>query len=188
MMAFPADLHSLNPFDAPPSQPMRSPVEADLFRAAMRELAAGVTIIATGSGDGRRGLTATAVCSVSADPPTLLVCVNRSTEGHAAIAEAGIFSVNVTAAHHRPLADRFAGRHGVRGAERFEAGAWTVLETGAPILTDAVAAFDCVVARTVDWTTHTIYLGAVVAARVAPERAALLYRSGAFADLPAPAA
>ena len=159
-------------------------VDAAGFRAAMRELAGGVTIITADGPAGPRGLTATAVCSVSAEPPTLLVCVNRASEGHAAIRAAGAFCVNVTAAEHRPLAEHFAGRGGVRGAERFRLGRWGVLATGAPVLDDALSAFDCRVVQTIDHGTHTVFLGAVLAARTAgPQRAALLYRAGAFSAL-----
>jgi flavin reductase (DIM6/NTAB) family NADH-FMN oxidoreductase RutF len=156
-------------------------VDAGEFRAAMRELAAGVTIVTAGTADGRRGLTATAVCSVSADPPTLLVCVNRSTEGHAAIAQSRAFCVNVVGAEQRSLAERFAGRDGTHGAERFAFGRWDRLVTGVPVLGDAVAAFDCRVIEALSWTTHTIFIGAVAATRVSPARPSLIYRAGAFA-------
>lgn len=151
------------------------------FRVAMRELAAGVTIITAGREHGRRGLTATAVCSVSADPPTLLVCINRSAEGHAAITESGSFCVNVIAVEHQRLAERFAGRDGARGAERFEHGEWRALATGAPVLADAIAAFDCKLVQAIDAGTHTVFIGAVTATTVSPQRAALLYRAGSFA-------
>ncbi|MDQ0513227.1 flavin reductase family protein [Ancylobacter amanitiformis] len=172
-----------SPDPTPPASSTRAPDAAGAadFRAAMRELAAGVTIITAGREDGRRGLTATAVCSVSADPPTLLVCVNRSAEGHAAIRESGAFCVNVIAAEHQCLAERFAGRDGARGAERFEHGEWRALATGAPVLADAVAAFDCQVIQAIDAGTHTVFLGAVTATTVSPQRAALLYRAGTFA-------
>ncbi|WP_246519938.1 flavin reductase family protein [Ancylobacter lacus] len=151
------------------------------FRAAMRELAGGVTIITAAGPNGPRGLTATAVCSVSAEPPTLLVCVNRATEGHGAIDGAGSFCVNVTATEHRDLAEHFAGRGGLRGAERFLHGRWDTLATGAPVLADALAAFDCRVIQRLDWGTHTVFLGAVAATRIAAaERPALVYRGGAF--------
>lgn len=163
-------------------------VDIAAFRAAMRELAAGVTIVTAGAGDGRRGLTATAVCSVSVEPPTLLACINRATEGHAAIAESGAFCVNVVAAEHRVLADRFAGRDGARGASRFDVGDWDSLETGAPALGDALAVFDCRVVETIEWGTHTIFIGAVVGTRTRvalaeadPAAHGLVYRAGAFA-------
>ncbi|MFK8250630.1 flavin reductase family protein [Ancylobacter terrae] len=156
-------------------------VDAGAFRTAMRELAAGVTVVTASGADGPRGLTATAVCSVSADPPTLLVCVNRATEGHAAIRAAGFFCVNVMAHEHRGLAEHFAGRSGLHGAERFAHGAWGRLVTGAPVLEDALVAFDCRVVETLERGTHTVFLGAVVATRAAaPERPALVWRGGAF--------
>lgn len=166
---------------ADPHSKMPAMVDAADFRTAMRELAAGVTIVTAGSDIGRRGLTATAVCSVSADPPTLLVCINRDAEGHAAITASGAFCVNVIAAEHRGLAERFAGRDGARGAERFDRGEWNALVTGAPVLADALAAFDCRVIQATDWGTHTVFLGTVVATTASPERAALLYRAGCFA-------
>lgn len=156
-------------------------VDAATFRNAMRELTAGVTVVTALGPDGPRGLTATAVCSVSADPPTLLVCVNRETEGHAAIRAAQAFCVNVTAQEHRPLAEHFAGRSGLRGAERFAHGAWRTLVTGAPVLEDAIAAFDCRVVEALDWGTHTVFLGAVAATHAAdPARPALVWRGGTF--------
>lgn len=160
-------------------------VDPVAYRAAMRELAAGVTIIAAGSGEHRRGLTATAVCSVSAEPPTLLVCINRATDGHAAISLGGAFSVNIIGPEHRALADRFAGRNGIHGMERFAEGRWDTLATGAPVLTDALAVFDCRLVHAVDWTTHTVFLGTVVATRISAERPALVYRAGSFSHLPA---
>jgi flavin reductase (DIM6/NTAB) family NADH-FMN oxidoreductase RutF len=169
------------PSHAVPSACLPPVVAASDFRAAMRELAAGVTIVTAGREAARRGLTATAVCSVSTDPPTLLVCVNRDAEGHAAIMASRTFCVNVIAAEHRALAERFAGRDGARGADRFDVGEWRSLSTGAPVLADAVAAFDCHVIHAIDCGTHTVFLGAVTATTTSPERAALFYRAGAFA-------
>jgi flavin reductase (NADH) len=119
------------------------------FKHAMRRLAAGVTIVTTAGGDGRAGLTATAVCSLSADPARLLVCVNRDAAPNAAIAASGRFCVNVLALRHRALALRFAGATGVAGDDRFARGKWGKAATGAPVLLDALASFDCAVwART----------------------------------------
>src|SRR5260221_14628000 len=117
------------------------PIDPELFKAGMRQLASGVTIIATRLGDQRRGLTATAVCSVSADPPTLLCCVNRQSTPHDMIQAAGCFSINVLAVDDAELAARFAG--GESGESRFETGSWGKLGAGAPILESALASFDC---------------------------------------------
>jgi flavin reductase (DIM6/NTAB) family NADH-FMN oxidoreductase RutF len=154
------------------------------FLAAMRTLPTGVSIIAAGNGLHRRGMTASAVCSISTEPPTLLASVNQGTDTHAQIRNTGCFSVNVIAAEHLELAKRFAGRHGIYGAERFAAGSWDILETGAPTLTDALATLDCRVAHELAWATHTIFLGTVVATRVRASGSALVYRAGAFIELP----
>jgi flavin reductase (DIM6/NTAB) family NADH-FMN oxidoreductase RutF len=155
-------------------------VDSGLFRSAMRELPGSVTIVTAGEGHDRRGLTATAICSLSVDPPSLIACVNRQTDGYAAITRYGAFCVNVIAAEHEALADRFAGRDGARGVERFEKGVWTTLVTGAPVLEDALAAFDCEVIEAIDYSSHTVFIGGVRATSVAQHRAALVYRAGAY--------
>jgi flavin reductase (DIM6/NTAB) family NADH-FMN oxidoreductase RutF len=155
-------------------------VDSGLFRRVMRELPGSVTIVAAGEGADRRGLTATAICSLSVEPPSLIACVNRRTEGHAAITRYGAFCVNVISAEHEALADRFAGRDGARGVERFAHGVWTTLVTGAPVLEGALAAFDCEVIEAVDYSSHTVFIGGVRAALAAPRRSALVYRAGAY--------
>ena len=95
----------------------------------------------------------------------------------------GTFCVNVTASEHAPLALRFSGKDGVHGAEKFLEGRWLELATGSPVLADAPAVFDCELVSAVNYRTHTIFIGGVVASQVSPGRSALLYRNGAFADL-----
>jgi flavin reductase (DIM6/NTAB) family NADH-FMN oxidoreductase RutF len=158
-------------------------VEPAAFRAAMRELAAGVTIVTSGEGVNRRGLTATAVCSLSADPPTLLACINRDAECHRAILDHGMFCVNVLGAGGEGLAARFAGRDGVRGVDRFLRGSWSALATGAPVLEDAVASFDCSLREVLDGGTHSIVIGQVEALAVGASQPALVYRAGLFSHV-----
>jgi len=153
------------------------------FRAAMREMAGAVSIIAAGCGSHRRGMTATAVCSLSAQPPALLVCVNKDTECHKAILEHGAFSVNVLGADAEPLANRFAGRDGSRGLERFAAGRWGALSTGAPVLHDAVSVFDCTLRQSFDGGTHSVFIGDVASVATQAGQAALVYRGGRFATV-----
>jgi flavin reductase len=140
-------------------------VEPELFKTGMRRFAAGVTIITTTVDGIRRGLTATAVCSVSVAPPTLLCCVNRQSSAHDAILASGLFAINVLAAADRDLAERFGGTE--LGEARFATGEWGVLRTGAPILKTALVGFDCRMTQAIDGTTHTIFLGEVVAQSVA---------------------
>jgi flavin reductase (DIM6/NTAB) family NADH-FMN oxidoreductase RutF len=150
------------------------------FKSAMRRLAAGVTIVATGGRAGRDGLTATAVCSLSAEPPQLLVCVHRGSAPNAAIARARRFSVNVLATRHKALALRFAGATGAQGEERFAHGEWDVAATGAPVLADAIAWFDCTLVDAIQSGTHTVFIGRVRAAHARKNGAPLLYAAGAF--------
>lgn len=158
-------------------------VETAVFREAMRRLAAGVTIV-TAVHDGEKGgLTATAVCSLSADPPQILVCVNRSAHAHDLIHKGDRMCVNVLAHDQQILAARFAGQGGVTGAERFLAGDWIADKTGVPVLSDALASFECVVAERVSASTHTIFIGKVVGVRVRAAGRPLLYASGAYAGV-----
>ena len=148
------------------------------FREGMRQLAAGVTIVTTAVGDARNGLTATAVCSLSAEPPMLLACVNREAGAHAPTLQSRVFCVNVLGAKHLDLAAQFASSS--RIPERFTIGDWGTLATGAPVLMDALASFDCLLGQTLKAETHTVLTGRVQAVRVDPAQEPLLYSRGAF--------
>lgn len=153
-----------------------------LFRAGMRRLAGGVTIITSLDAEGRRcGITATAVCSLSTDPPSLVACVNRETSIAAVVEQRGVFAVNVLATAQRAVAETFAGRTGHQREDRFSVGDWGVAETGAPVLADAAVSFDCRLAEAVTFGTHMILIGKVAATRCAEgEAPPLLYGDGAF--------
>ena len=157
-------------------------MSADLqnFKLGMRRLAAGVCLITTRCADGsRRGLTATAVCSVSASPPTLLCCINRSNSSYDAIRTAGHFAVNVLSLEDRPLADLFASP--VSADEKFASGLWYPRVTGAPLLESALAAFDCRVSQDVAVGTHGILFGEIHAVRIREAGGKpLLYAHGAY--------
>lgn len=157
-------------------------IDAIQFKAAMRCLAGHVCLITTLSPDGARaGLTATAVCSVSADPPTLLACVNRNSASFRAIQASRIFAVNVLALESRHLANRFASP--MAAEQKFADGEWVRAITGAPVLRDALVSFDCRVASAVDVGTHGILLGAIEAARPRGDRSRpLLYAHGSYGE------
>jgi flavin reductase (DIM6/NTAB) family NADH-FMN oxidoreductase RutF len=150
------------------------------FRTVMRELAGAVAIVTAGVGQDRRGLTVTALCSLSVDPPSLIVCVNKHTEGHKMILQYGSFCVNMAAAEHRAIADCFAGVTGCHGVERFAGSRWTTLVTGAPVLASAIAVLDCVVIDRLDRGSHTVFIGGVQAVQSDPNRPALVYRAGLY--------
>src|SRR4029453_753892 len=156
-------------------------VDTAAFKRGMRHLAASVTLITTRHHELRGGLTATAVCSVSAEPPQLLVCVNKSASAHDPIGEAGFFCVNILAPAHRRIAERFAGMDGVEGDERFrDMGEWSSLSTGAPVLKGCPVSFDCRLVSELSAGSPTIYIGEIVDLALDPAAPALLYCDGVF--------
>jgi flavin reductase (DIM6/NTAB) family NADH-FMN oxidoreductase RutF len=139
--------------------------EGAAFRLAMREFANGVALVTTGQGEQRTGCTATSLCSLSLDPPSLLVCITRTSATLAALRANKTFGINILGGAHQNLADRFAGRSGVRGAARFAGTDWMTLVTGAPLLAEALASIDCEVEEVLDRHTHAIVIGRVAAVR-----------------------
>jgi len=126
------------------------------YRDAMARLGAAVNIIATDGPGGRRGFTASAVCSVTDDPPTLLVCMNRTSDSAPAFLENRVLCVNVLTAEQQELSSIFAGFTPIPSEERFTAGSWTTLETGSPVLEGATVSFDCRVIQVTDVGTHHV--------------------------------
>jgi flavin reductase (DIM6/NTAB) family NADH-FMN oxidoreductase RutF len=156
-------------------------IDAVAFKKGMRHLAASVTLITTRHKDLRGGLTATAVCSVSAEPPQILVCVNKTASAHDTIGQAGFFCVNILAPDHRKIAERFAGMDGVEGDDRFnDMGEWSTLTTGAPVLKGCPVSFDCKLVTEVKAGTHTIYIGEIIDLTLDAAAHALLYADGNF--------
>lgn len=151
------------------------------FRQAMRTFSSGVAIVACGEGEARGGCTVTSLASLSLAPPTLFVCLARSSSTLALLREAGAFSVSLLAARHEALAHRFSGRSGVQGPRRFDGADWITLSTGAPVLADALSAFDCLVEEVIERHSHAIVLGAVVSLREGVAEPGLAHRHGAYA-------
>lgn len=165
-------------------QSRQSLVSAQDFRLGMRRLAGACAIVTTGARhEGRTswaGLTATAIASVSADPPRLLVCVNRNVWAHGQIAAGGSVGINVLGKSSEQLAMRFAGGK-CAPHEKFAEGRWLTSVTGAPLLADAIAAFDCHVAEIVAASSHDIFICDVLAVRAAAEaEQPLIYFNGGF--------
>lgn len=155
------------------------------FRLGMRQLAAAVNVITTAHDGSRAGMTATAVMSLTADPPQIGIAVNRNNASYHAITAAKAFAVNVLSHSQADVAGLFAGAQGIRGEERFTTGAakWGTLETGAPVLLDCAATFDCEVVQEVELSSHTLMIGLVQGIRVEPTTTPLLYMDGAWASL-----
>jgi flavin reductase len=155
-------------------------VAAAPFRDAMSRLGAAVHVVTTAGPGGKTGFTATAVCSVSDAPPTLLVCLNRKSQGGPILRENKVFCVNTLDADGQPVADVFAGRTGAFNAQRFAVGSWSVLKTGAPVLAESVVAFDCRVVEIRAVASHNVIFGAVVDIRLGPAGPALVYHNRAY--------
>ncbi|WP_344868375.1 flavin reductase family protein [Amycolatopsis ultiminotia] len=150
----------------------------DSFRAAIGHFASGVTVVSAATGSRRFGATVSAVSSLSLEPAMLLVCLNRQTGTAAAITRAGFFGVNVLAENQAHLAARFAGR----AVGKFDDVPVTPGHHGQPLLTGALAHYECRVAEQVQAGTHTVFIGEVHHA-AAREGKPLAYFRGRFGTL-----
>ena len=128
---------------------------SEAFRTGMRQLASGVSIITGGTGEAPVGLVATAVCSVSVEPPTLLVSISRTASAYPVIEASGRLCVNILGTNHDELVARFTNSE--RRAERFTGASWRLRPDAPPVLDDALAAFDCRVVERFSYATHVIF-------------------------------
>ena len=141
-----------------------APAPAADYTGAMAAAVTGVSVVTTDGAGGRMGLTVSSTASVSADPPTLLVCIRRSSPIVPRIRAHGTFAVSILGVDQAAIADTFAGRPADGAPYDFAAARWETGVTGAPLLAGAAATFDCVVASTVEAATHTVVIGEVVQA------------------------
>jgi len=159
-------------------------VSPEAFRAAMRGFMGVVSIMTVGRGEQATGLTVTTGSSLSAEPPMIFACINRTSSSFAVLKADGQFGWQVLGAQHEALAHRFSGRTGVRGPDRYDGSEWLTMPTGVKLLADAPAAFDCAVEDMFDRETHTIVLGRVRAVHATDGRGSLLYRHSSYLILP----
>ncbi|RKK02280.1 flavin reductase [Pseudoroseomonas wenyumeiae] len=151
------------------------PVTRQEFRQAMARLGAAVNVITSAGPGGLAGMTASAVCSVTDDPATILVCINRNSDNNAIIKKNGVLCVNVLSAGQQEVSDVFAGATGCTTEERFRTGIWEAMETGSPVLVDAAVVLDCVVDEVLEKGTHSVFFAHIVALRVSEPGSALMY-------------
>lgn len=159
-------------------------IDIPTFRQTMALFPGAVTLITTGSGDLRRGITATAVCSVTDSPPTLLVCVNRKTGTCDQIMQSGRFSVQLLTEEHADLAMTFAGVGGLTGLAKFDKTNWGECPTGQPQYLDALASISCEVTSSTENGSHQVFFGRIEHA-TAKEGEALIYAKSQFHRLAA---
>jgi flavin reductase (DIM6/NTAB) family NADH-FMN oxidoreductase RutF len=155
-------------------------VSSDDFRGAMRLLAGGVSVITAGRGREITGMTVTSVTSLSVDPPTLIVSINRDSSSWPLIKRLGFFGVNILNADQIDIAERFTGKGGLKGAERFFGAQWFTRASGVPLLAGALAAVDCEVEDVVERHSHAIVIGRVLELQTSTRTAALVYWQGQY--------
>jgi flavin reductase len=144
----------------------------------MARLGAAVNIITTDGPAGKGGFTASAVCSVTDEPPTLLLCMNRGATAAPRLKENGTVCINVVGHTQKEAAMVFAGVTKCPMEERFLAGTWTTLATGAPALDGALESLDCRITEIVEKGTHLVIFAEVEAIRLgADDEHALIYFS-----------
>ena len=150
-------------------------VSGDLFKALMRNIASSVAVITTNQAGKPHGMTATAICSVSADPATILIVVNRSTRSHPIISVAKTFTVNILADHQHAIGARFASKHD----NPFDGIEYRTGSNGSPTIEGVAAHIACATVSEIEVETHTIFIGRVVGGDVS-KAPPLLYHAGAY--------
>jgi flavin reductase (DIM6/NTAB) family NADH-FMN oxidoreductase RutF len=155
-------------------------VSSDDFRGAMRHLAGGVSVITVGRGKDITGMTVTSVASLSADPPSLIVSVNRASSSWPLLKRYGFFGVNILTADQLDIAERFTGKGGLKGAARFAGAQWFTRASGVPLLAGALAAIDCEVEDVVERHSHAIVIGRILELQTSTRSAVLVYWQGQY--------
>ena len=157
-----------------------APFDGQLFKMVMRKLAGTVTVFGTSSDDGLHGMTATAMCSVCADPPTILIVVNRATRTHPHIDRKQAFTVNILAEGQLSAAQLFASK----SDNQFSSIEHHLMSDGCPIIAGAAAYLHCAVVSQHDVGTHTIFVGRVMDAG-ATNTQPLVYQDGKYGHVEA---
>jgi flavin reductase (DIM6/NTAB) family NADH-FMN oxidoreductase RutF len=125
-------------------------------------------------------MTVTSVSSLSVDPPALIVSINREASSWPLVKRYGFFGVNILTSDQIDIAERFTGKSGLKGAERFAGAHWTTRVSGVPLLTDALAVIDCGVEDMAERHSHAIVVGRVLDVAVSARIAALAYWQGRY--------
>ncbi|MBN9671120.1 flavin reductase [Roseibium aggregatum] len=165
----------MSSFPCDPNDEGRLALDSASFREAMSRIAAAVHVVTTDGPGGRMGATVSAACSVSDDPPSLLVCLNRETRIHDAVLKNRCFCLNTLSDDHETISDVFAGREKLDMPGRFAKGEWTPMATGCPALDTARLNVDCEVYSVTEIGTHSIIVGTVADLRMTSPGKSLLY-------------
>lgn len=161
----------------------------EAYLNAMSRAANSVTVVTTDGPAGKAGVTVSAMCSVSVDDQaaTLLVCIHERAAARAAIAENGVFCANLLGCDQTHISDSFAGRTGASGTDKFDCGDWEKRATGAPVLSGALAAFDCRLSERHQVGTHHIFIGEIQCVESSESRSPLIYHDRQYRRMEAAA-
>lgn len=159
------------------NQLSHTPVTPDEFRHIISHLGSGVSVITVRHNEQDYGITASAVCSVSLDPPMLLVCVNQNTGTQQALMQAKSFNVHILGKHQADLALQFARAH----TDKFQNLEYTYGELGNPLLPNVVAQIECRLFKEIGAGTHSIFVGEIYQAQV-NDFEPLMYVKGNFGE------
>jgi flavin reductase (DIM6/NTAB) family NADH-FMN oxidoreductase RutF len=146
-------------------------------KQALRRLASSVSVITCSQGGRDFAMTATAVSALSMEPPSMLVCVNRSAGFHAAIRKADVFAINVLSRSHVDISRLCSGE--AKGEGRFGVGLWNTAAV-APVLADAQAAIICRKDTELEYGTHTVFMGPILSVSTNGEVDPLIYVDGQY--------
>ena len=159
------------------------PATPDTFKRAMRGVAGACSLITVGQDALATGLVVTSGVSLTADPPKVLACINRSSSSWPLLQAQGTFGWSSLGAAHQAVAERFSGFGGLRGPARYDGAAWVTTANGTRLLADAPLAFACTVDEMLDRGTHSILIGRVLEIRTTPGQGGLIYWNGTYLPL-----
>lgn len=153
------------------------------FRDAMRGFVGNCSVLTIGTGDQATGLVVTSGISLSAEPPLILACVNRTSSSWPLFSPGAVFGWSSLGADHQSVAERFSGFGGVKGPARYDGADWETAAPGARLLVGAPSAFACTVEEMIDRATHSIVIGRIHAIRTTLDAGALIYWNGQYRSM-----
>jgi flavin reductase (DIM6/NTAB) family NADH-FMN oxidoreductase RutF len=157
-------------------------IDAKAFWRALGERAVGATIVTAQGVDGPAGFLGLSATHICADPPSMLVSIDNKTSALGAVLHGRHFAINYLGTAARAVADMFAGKSAIKGADRFEPGRWGTLTSGAPVFNDAIGVLDCVLDKTIEHAATTIAIGRVVDLVARGSGDPLIFFRGSFLD------
>jgi flavin reductase (DIM6/NTAB) family NADH-FMN oxidoreductase RutF len=162
-----------------------TPPSPEAFKTAMRGFAGACSLITVGQGADATGLVVTSGVSLTAEPPMVLACINRSASSWSLLQKEGFFGWSALGAGHQAVAERFSGVGGLRGPQRYDGADWVATVESTRLLADAPLAFGCAVDEMLDRGTHSILIGRVLQIRTTPGQGGLIYWNGTYRPLAA---